>query len=127
MTPAYCSMMTEIDGIPNQGQMELFKPYFEANQNNTALIVKFKVPSNCFHIISNSATPPSEGSCGNGNELNHCIVIEEDFGCTDSTETICTITLNYVESQSGEKLIIYIMGNGGGRPKGISKSKMAYF
>jgi hypothetical protein len=115
--------MTSSNTIPAPRDMELYKPYFHIQTGDQQLEVHIKFPSSCYQIASDSATPPPSGSCANGGELEHSIEYEQDPNCSDTNETVITLSLNYEESPNGKLIIIYTLdGNQSKKVRGITHS-----
>lgn len=121
--PSYCSIITEVNNIPSEPEMEFFKPYFHIVDGATELIVKIKVPSDCYYISNDNNQPPSGGPCGGPSDLQHTIDLDQRSGCSNTNEMVLSKTLNYREDPTGEKLIIYVVDkSNGGNVEGGSKS-----
>ena len=66
---------------------------------------------------------PAAGACGAPTDKNHVIEIDKTAGCTNSDETLLTVTLNYNEDPTGDPLNIYIVDKSNGDSTIGNKSK----
>jgi hypothetical protein len=121
--PSYCSSFASINSVPFIGEMELYKPYFEIGDGSTSFDVVVKVPSNCYFVADSFNGAPAAGACGAPTDKNHVIEIDKTAGCTNSDETLLTVTLNYNEDPTGDPLNIYIVDKSNGDSTIGNKSK----
>jgi len=122
--PSYCSLITEVDKLPPQNEMIMFKPYFEVPDGCTSITVSVLLPSACYIIQGDSPYAPAGGACGGPADLQNTLVVNQISDCSDSTPTIRTRVLDYREDPGGNKLIIYVVDNSdSGTVKGGGKSK----
>jgi hypothetical protein len=105
--PDYCKNIVTVSSVPSIGLMEEFVPYFEIPNGCTSVEVFIKVPNNCYYIAGDNSSAPAGGACGTTNDLQHTIDLDQSTGCTNTTPTILSITLNYSEDPTGEILYVY--------------------
>ena len=105
--PSYCDTSPEVNDVPAQSDMVMFKPYFKIATSATSFDVHIKVPSECYFVQSDAGTFPSGGPCGSSSDLHCTISIDQEPDCSNTTEKVLIHTLNYSEDPSGHKINIY--------------------